>query len=525
MRPVEKISDEDHETTLASPPEDETHQPSPEHRSTVLGHEWADTRLTPTYHLNERGRVVLTVLLHDLASSRPQIVYAPHVWPLTAILLHYHRPKVVTQCIEAILDNAIDNRITHSAKLWRSRCLAIGELLKSDSLETLPWRMLNRSTMRAKKAKSGGDRTLAYQEESFRIDESQTWPVAIFHLPFECLVPMVDVFLTEGFKVLLRIGLVLWRLVMKDRQKGSEKSDDGSLSNTFADSVLIMEASKYPSDKARDLLIEAFKIRQLSRRLITSAIRAGSKSAEDPPGGVPLADHLVRPCVMPAPQTFKAYNELRSQFEARSLASTSRHSPSGLATASEIDFIRQNLHDQNLSVCMVPKVIYTSNVDGFSFLTLLDRCRAQERKTGRPDHILLVSTLSGDGLFGAFLATEWDSSHRGYYGSGTSFLFRLRPGPPVAYKYPSASDESRFQLCSPDEIAVGGGVDGGPPGLFLDSDMKLGRSGPSPTFGSQCLVTSPRDKIGIGHCGKGDRGGEYCYFKIGVVEVLGFENL
>ncbi|KAM3180593.1 hypothetical protein ACTXT7_015979, partial [Hymenolepis weldensis] len=192
-----------------STPEAETPMPSPEHQSTELGREWADTRLLPTYHLNERGRKVLIALLHEISMTRPLTFYAPHVWPICAILLHYHRPKVVMECLDMIFSKSKDDRITESGKAWRSRCLAMREILLSNGPLNLPFKVANRSMVKAMEVKGGNmDSQSRRQERIFRIEEANSWMIAIFTLPFEVMVPMVDNFITEGFKVLFRLGLV-----------------------------------------------------------------------------------------------------------------------------------------------------------------------------------------------------------------------------------------------------------------------------------------------------------------------------
>ena len=151
-------------------------------------------------------------VLHDLAVSRPDIVYAPHVWPLAALFLHYLQPRTALLCLHALLDDASDERVTQSKSLWRSRALALKAYLDDKSLAILPWRLFyfssseeeesKRRRRTARWGKLGGDKQI-------QSDALAMWPIAMWFVPFECLVPIVDCFLVEGVKVLFRVGLVV----------------------------------------------------------------------------------------------------------------------------------------------------------------------------------------------------------------------------------------------------------------------------------------------------------------------------
>lgn len=274
-----------------------------------------------------------------------------------------------------------------------------------------------------------------------------------------------------------------------------------------------MKVGLFPSSSCFQFAI--FKFSQLDLILIFYAFC----TVLDPPANVPLADDLVKPCATPRSDVFNMYNQVQNEFKALKHGD-SRPNVSKLATDEEMNFIRFQIKDPVIMECMKDKLVYTSSEDGYSMQTLLSRLRAHQAKINRPEHIILISTLSGKGLFGAYVTSYWDSSHRTYYGDTMTVLFRLRPGPMEAYPY-LGSKEKRFQLCRNGEMGIGGGIDSGPCGLFFDKDMKFGQSGPSLTFNSKCLVTAPEDKLGPGHI-RGREDLEFCYFKIGVIEVISF---
>ncbi|KAL5112228.1 GTPase-activating protein skywalker [Taenia crassiceps] len=539
---IDSPSDREEVGLVSTRDEDETPQPSPERQSLLVGQEWADRRLQPTYHLNARGQAIHLAVLHDLAVSRPHVVYAPHVWPLAALMLHYLRPRTALACMRALLDAAPDERVAQSKSLWRSRCLALEALLDSKSSTFLHWSLLNFSSVEeaggGKGKEMGRRKGSAKQRQS---DALAAWPIAVWFVPFECLVPIVDCFLAEGVKVLFRMGFVLWKLAQGRREEvGGDTDEEEAGSADLLKSV----ATAYPASKARALLKEAFKIRQLSRRQVEAAVRKAAKLCQDMEaarlhasnGGIDIVDSLVMPCVLPGQRTFTAYGQVRAEFEARRFAAavaapsnTPAHiNVSNLASAGELDFLMQAVRDENIAQFSLPKVIFYTERDGSSLRSLYRLCSLHAEATGHPQTLLLVATASREGLFGAFVTHRWSTEERGFYGSGESFLFRLRPAPKIVYKWRMSSALEYFQQATESAVEVGGGVGGGPPGLRLDAGLQSGQSGPSPTFGSECLVTAPTDRINVGYCEneQGDEGGgtEYCSFNVAAVEVLGFVN-
>ncbi|KAH9286972.1 TLD domain-containing protein 2 [Echinococcus granulosus] len=537
---IESPSDREEAGSALPRAEDETPQPSPERQSLLVGQEWADRRLQPTYHLNARGQAIHLAVLHDLAVSRPHVVYAPHVWPLAALMLHYLRPRTALACMRALLDAAPDERVAQSKSLWRSRCLALEALLDTKSSTFLHWSLLNFPAIEevgGGKSKGIGRRKGSVKQK--QSDALAAWPIAVWFVPFECLVPIVDCFLAEGVKVLFRMGFVLWKLAQGKREEveGDEDGEEGGSAD-----LLKSVATAYPASKARALLKEAFKIRQLSRRQVEAAVRKAAKLCQDMEtarlqasnGGVDIVDSLVMPCVLPGQRTFTAYSQVRAEFEARRFAAavtapttTPGHvNVSNLASAAELDFLMQAVRDENIAQFSLPKVIFYTERDGSSLRSLYRLCGLHADTTGRPQTFILVATASREGLFGAFVTHRWSTGDRGFYGSGESFLFRLRPTPEVVYKWRISSGLEYFQQATESALEVGGGVGGGPPGLRLDAGLQSGQSGPSPTFGSECLVTAPTDRINVGRCRNdqddGGGGTEYCSFNVAAVEVLGF---
>ncbi len=156
-------------------------------QSLLVGYELADRRLQTTFHLNARGRAIHLSLLHEISVSRPQIIYAPQTWPLLALLLHYLRPKEALASLCALLD--APEMIAQSKGEWRDRCLALEQLGEAG--------FSKKSYKRFPKGDEEARNQLA------------AWPIFVWELPFECLVPLIDCYLVEGPKVFFRVGLVV----------------------------------------------------------------------------------------------------------------------------------------------------------------------------------------------------------------------------------------------------------------------------------------------------------------------------
>jgi len=90
-------------------------------------------------------------------------------------------------------------------------------------------------------------------------------------------------------------------------------------------------------------------------------------------------------------------------------------------------------------------------------------------------------------VFGAYVTDAWQqvNKNKSHYGSGETFLFKVRPDFKV-YKWAKTNDY--FMLSGPDFIAVGGGGDGF--GLWLDSEFLHGNSQLCETFLNEPLAST-----------------------------------
>ncbi|EIN05656.1 TLD-domain-containing protein [Punctularia strigosozonata HHB-11173 SS5] len=144
-------------------------------------------------------------------------------------------------------------------------------------------------------------------------------------------------------------------------------------------------------------------------------------------------------------------------------------------------------------------LLYSLDQHGISLKTLYARCQNHLKGT------LVVVKDSGDALFGAWIGDGIRVSPGAYYGSGESFLWRVRGGNVQVYRWSGRNDY--VALCEQKFISFGGGD--GHYGLFLDDQLFEGSSAPCPTFNNEAL------------CSDGPRKGSTVSFECVGVEVWG----
>lgn len=125
-------------------------------------------------------------------------------------------------------------------------------------------------------------------------------------------------------------------------------------------------------------------------------------------------------------------------------------------------------------------LLYSTWRHGISLSTLYRRSMIW------PGLSLLVVGDSKGAVFGGLVeAPLIPSTKRKYQGSNTTFVFTNTSGSPVIFRPTGAN--RYFTLCSTDFLALGGG---GHFALYLDSDLLIGSSSVSETFGNSCLAHS-----------------------------------
>ncbi|KER22922.1 hypothetical protein T265_14755, partial [Opisthorchis viverrini] len=467
-------------------------------RSTLGGYELADQALCPTFYLNDDGQKSLRSILRGVAIAHPELVYAPQLWPLLALFLHYHSEPIARACLLGVLERG--RTVTQTKSEWKEHCLALEQIGR--------FGFVSRQVLRAGTGHvegSNGSPSGAGLDPRVQL---ALWTVAVWQLPFGHLVRLVDCFLMEGQKILFRTGLLLWKFAYK------------LTLNTLTKPMDLVQAATHMPLSPGLFVKRMFSILNFSQNDIRKAIqRVQQLEAAFPDQAIPDS-LLIRPCVKAGYATCASY-----LLPWETSSPTTYVHPSQCISVSELAYLIRSIAAERLVQLCKPVLLFNTNTDGTSLQTLYARAAS----VTHPESILLVRSSSGCTVIGAFCSHRWQVPKRpSYFGNGMCFLFRVRPGPIAIYSWVGARDSSTvhegcsqsFQYATADGIQVGGPSTSGLPGLGLDVQLSTGTSGPSATFDNPCLISDVSDMTAQFGANK-----EACSFSVGLVELIGFEDL
>uniref|UniRef100_A0A7E4VEM7 TBC1 domain family member 24 n=1 Tax=Panagrellus redivivus TaxID=6233 RepID=A0A7E4VEM7_PANRE len=155
--------------------------------------------------LKEQGAVTLQRLLIVVECVRPEIRYVPILYPLCAMFLHYMEPEDTFACVMRLLSQGNGFMLQSEVAVYASAHTTLALLKKH-----------KKKVYQALKTKVGtsDDEKLA---EIFK-----DWSAWVFkYLPYAYLVRVLDCFLVEGHKMLLRVVLSLTYLWYKEKGKST----------------------------------------------------------------------------------------------------------------------------------------------------------------------------------------------------------------------------------------------------------------------------------------------------------------
>ncbi|CAH8572477.1 unnamed protein product [Schistosoma margrebowiei] len=482
--------------------------------SLLAGYEFSNQMLLPTFFLNTLGQNCLRTILHNIFIDRPELVYAPQLWPLTALFLHYMPITVVRKCILTLLDQP--GILIQTKSDWKEHCLSLEELAY---LCNLLRRDSRKRTVLLTSKSNEKNVSVTCKEDERRLQLAR-WCLLLWKLPFEHLVCLIDSFLLEGPKVFYRAGLVILKASLSGKylKISSETNGIGKNVGDYSHGfVYDEEIFKHIPLTPSKLMRKMFSLHGVSRTKISQAI----KNVQSLQVNFDVDKQLIQPCNKSGKNTFAAYllgGDAEKQIH-----------PSECVSSNELASIITSIDDRKYSCLFKPYRVFSSNVDGNSLRTFY----AKAAETENPATILLVRSLSRNSIIGAFCSDRWQPRVESvYYGNGLCFLFRIKPGPFVIYRWigSSSDDEKiihsiqhqRFQRASNNGIEIGGSISKGPPGLSLDSCLTTASSGPTLTFSNPCLITDPADLTQTIQCENGQIG---CMFTVGLVELIGFHDL
>ncbi|GAV00098.1 hypothetical protein RvY_10995 [Ramazzottius varieornatus] len=420
---------------------------------------FVDETMAKSYYLNENGRFRCRKILTMIETSQPQITYAPLIFPVAALFLHFIPDDAeVFACLDALLrPRKVPKKfMTDTVHAWKSSSHAMAELVR-------------------RRLKAVYNSLLHSLEGQKREELFDSWLKWIFiDLPFEIVIRVMDCYLYEGIKVLFRTGLALLKMFYK------------SVGSPYSMPNLAQTLPRYCQDfhnhsSASELLKVGFGFTRLSQEQLVRMIQGYEQDLRK------SSDNLL---TLPADRSREKYDEAR-----RSISVPLTTIPAEIVGTSRI-----LSEDQFYTLWQwlplrhriaEPKLIFTSEEHGTSLLTFFQQTSSYEPT------LLLIKTHK-DEVFGAFCSHSWENRFNGgknlsYFGTGETFLFTLHPRKET-YRWiglgkteaPTAGS-SLFQTADSSTLIVGGG---GGFAIRFDSSLSSGRSEPCTTFANPSLVGS-----------------------------------
>ncbi|XP_066266226.1 GTPase-activating protein skywalker-like [Branchiostoma lanceolatum] len=404
----------------------------------------------PSYFLSQGGLCVVRRVVTVLSYLHPDITWCPVLIPVTCVMLHYLQEEVKVY-------QAVTNMLTHTGRTEKGerRTYLMDTRLSHEAMNRVFCDLAKKYAKAAYvfvKDISGSDVDSVLSE----------WIWWIFGaLPFEYVVHVMDCYLVEGMKVLYRVGVTL--LAKWHKQiNGAPPSDVRQSIQDFCRNI----SSHLP---VKDILMKAFKIRNLSRKLCSTLQQRHLETLQRK--GAPA-------------------------ITIDSPTHTATHGSIALSPVESSILNHAQIHQlwcwlpQRFSL-YEPRIIFSSSDDGYHLRNLYQKCADNQP-------IVLVIKTKNDEIFGAFITESLDytankNKSRAYFGTGEMFLFSLTPVP-ERFPWVGVSDggdlspsQSMFISADHTSLVIGGG-DGD--GIFLDQEMNRGHTKRCKTFNNAPLCTS-----------------------------------
>uniref|UniRef100_A0A1I7VP23 Rab-GAP TBC domain-containing protein n=1 Tax=Loa loa TaxID=7209 RepID=A0A1I7VP23_LOALO len=401
------------------------------------------------YELNANGLKALHRLIRALDVTIPTLNYAPLVHPILALFLHFMNEDDAYACAVWILKNH-PNYMKDSAlanKAAAHTLLALVKVYKAAVYKTLKnW--------------------IGSSDENILARALQSWPRWIFcALPFEYLVCVIDCYLYEGSKVLMRVAITLLNRWHKNNKIPNDLAGKTCQERIDLFAERIVQSVKHENISVTSLLNAAVKIRNFSGSKIARFQNRYEKMILELEGpGVPTVDLLamhIKPFV-------------------------------SSIVSSQVAF-QLMCHLPEKNQLETPMLIYHLYDDGTSFYHLWS-------KIDEAESTLLIIKTDNSEVLGAFCDEPWGNRtktrERGngkYFGGGLSFVWNLDENNQVN-KYDWKENQAECFMAAPYEreptvLMIGGNA------IYIIGELINGSSLPGNTFQNPELVKGGRFKI------------------------------
>ncbi|KAL3989285.1 TLD family protein [Acanthocheilonema viteae] len=401
------------------------------------------------YELNGNGLKALHRLISALDATVPTLNYAPLVQPILALFLHYMSEDDAYACVFWILKNHSNymKRSAQASKATSYTLLALVKIYKTAVYKTLRnW--------------------IGSSDANILAKALQNWPRWIFcALPFEHLICVIDCYLYEGSKVLMRIAIALlsiWHKSVKIPDDLVDKTCQERI-DLFAEGIVQIVNDKNISTAA--LFETAIRIRNFSSAKIV--------------------------------RFQERYEKMILQLEGPDLAMVDLpavHIKPFISTivSSEVAFQLMCCLPEKYQL-ITPMLIYHLCEDGTSFYRLW--AKIDEAKST----LLIIKTDKSE-VLGAFCDEPWgnrtktcERGSKKYFGSGLSFVWNLDENNQVN-KYDWKENQAECFMAAPYDreptiLMIGGNA------IHIVDELIKGSSLPGNTFGNPELVKGGIFKI------------------------------
>uniref|UniRef100_A0AC34QH23 TBC1 domain family member 24 n=1 Tax=Panagrolaimus sp. JU765 TaxID=591449 RepID=A0AC34QH23_9BILA len=408
--------------------------------------------------LKELGAVTLQRLLIVVECVRPEIRYVPILYPVCAMFLHYMSPDETFACIMRLLSQGNGFMLQSEVAVYASAHTSLALLKK-----------YKRKVYNLMKQKAGG----SHVTDEKLAEIFNNWAAWIFkYLPFPYLVRIMDCFLVEGHKMLLRVVLSLAYVWYKEKGK------------------------EHPSQSFNDKTVDE-KIESIRDEII--------QVVQDCPISIST---LLEICTSIRNFKFSTIQRLQNDFEMkyrdkinfeRSMKELKSPTRTMYTQAFDSSIIDSEVASELMAALPsrfqleTPVLLFRLSENGVSFTQLWNKTDFAEQT------LLIIKATTGE-VFGAYCSASWserndirERTRTRYFGTGESFVWHEDRdiGLPIIYKW--AGQTSDHPEDCPQMFMTGGdrfliiGSSGGD-AISIRDELTSGLSYPCETFASPALV-------------------------------------
>ncbi|EFO82531.1 hypothetical protein CRE_00761 [Caenorhabditis remanei] len=404
------------------------------------------------FDLKEVGSVKLIRLLLIIERLRPEIVYAPTIYPLCSLLLHFNDDDAdCFACINYLLNTK--GFIMTAPVQWAASSHTILALVKKH--KSAAYVLLKRR--------------LGTTDDSVLVKCIEDWLLWLFqYLPLPYVCRIVDCYFAEGHKFLIRSAISIVYIWSKVNKRGMEDFSGKSIQEKI-DCIKkeFMDVATNISVSTSTFIATAVKIRNLQSATIAKL----QSQYEDE-----LRDEVI--------QRPRAVKRVRRTIFCEAFKSCLVDNDTAIELMS---YMPERLQ------LVTPTLAYQLSQDGTSFYNFWN-------KIDRLDQTIIIIKSTTGAIFGAYCSSTWAERHdrkertrSKYWGTGESYVFRMNKDMelPEIYQWVgnspdvTSSDCPQYFMSATDKSFVIGS--GGSDAIRIDEELTHGMTGPSNTFNSPKL--------------------------------------